>query len=131
MKYRVRIKPGLHHAEFVGGQEIEVTEQELSAFGDKFILLGEVVSEPEPPRTEGEVVKEIDEDDLLETDMENIHIEDSAEPESKFDWSNLDISSSALKFVKENGLEVEAFMLSGKGSGLDGRILVKDVKGLV
>jgi len=54
---RVRIRPGMHHREsLVGGDVIDVTADELAAFGDKFVVIEER-PEPEP---EPEIEEDVD-----------------------------------------------------------------------
>jgi len=97
---RVTIRPGMHHREGLrGGDIVDVSEAELAAFGDKFIVLGE---QPE------------------------LKVEPAPEPHPLSDdgpWAGLDATDGAISLAEEHG--VNLCELSGTGAG--GRILKRDV----
>jgi len=83
---RVTIRPGMHHRESLrGGDVADVTEAELAAFGDKF-----VVSREQP------------------------EVEPVPEPEAD-PWAGLDVTDGARALAEEHGINPHLVRGSGKG----------------
>lgn len=97
---RVTIRPGMHHRESLrGGDVADVTEAELAAFGDKFVV------SKEQPRVEPVPEPEVD------------------------PWAGIDVTEGAILLAKEHGIRPGEVTGTGAGGRILKRDVAEAIDG--